>query len=42
MANADLELCLKCDHPKGEHEEAKGGCHHLTDIGPQEHANPES
>jgi hypothetical protein len=39
MANADLELCIKGNHPMSEH--AKGGCNHLTDLGPQEHSNPE-
>jgi hypothetical protein len=42
MTDADLELCLKCDHPKWEHEVGKGGCKHLTDLGPQEHRNPEA
>jgi hypothetical protein len=39
MANADLEPCVKCDHPNSEH--VKGGCNHLTNLEPQEHGNPE-
>ena len=31
--------CLKCGHPESEH--ASDGCHHLGDLPPQPHGNPE-
>jgi len=39
MTNGERQVCLTCGHPESEH--VKGGCNHLTDLGPQEHGNPE-